>query len=74
METNYNFIHFFKYKVSGYNYYFTIDNILFNFNTKRFSKKVVRGYSVGFNLESKFITLKKLRPLLIKINNLSENL
>ena len=74
METNYNLIHFFTYKVADYNYYFTTNKKLFNFNTKRFSKKVVRGYSVGYNINGKFITLKNLRPLLIKVNKLSQNL
>ena len=74
METNYNFIYFFTYKVDGYNYYFTTNKKLFNFKTKRFSKKVVRGYSVGYNLNGNFITLTNLRPLLIKINKLSKNL
>jgi len=74
MESNYNFIVFFKYKVTGYNYYFTDDNKLFNYDTKRYSKRVVRGYSVGYNLNGKFITLDNLRPLLAKVNKLSKNL
>lgn len=74
METNYNLLVFFTYKVKGYDYYFTTDKQLFNFRTKRYSKKVVRGYSTGFNLDSKFITLKNLKPMLIKIKRLSNNL
>ena len=74
MKTNYNFIFFFTYKVDGYLYYFTTDKRLFNYDTKRFSKKCVRGYSVGYNLNSKFITLKNLKRMLIKINKLSQNL
>ena len=74
METNYNFVVFFKYKVKGFNYYFTDGKRLFNYETKRYSKKVVRGYSVGYNLNGKFITLKNLRPLLVRINKLSKNL
>ena len=73
METNYNMIIYFSYKVEGYNYYFTTDKKLFNFDTKRFSKKCVRGYSVGYNLNADFITLKNLRPLLIKVKKLSKN-
>jgi len=73
METNYNMIIYFTYKVDGYNYYFTTDKKLFNFDTKRFSKKVVRGYSVGYNLNANFITLKNLRHLLIKVKKLSKN-
>ena len=74
METNYNFVVFFKYKVEGYPYYFTDEKKLFNYETKRYSKKVVRGYSVGYNLNGKFITLKNLKPLLVRINKLSKNL
>ena len=74
MITNYNYIHFFNYKVDGYNYYFTTKKKLFNSDTKRFSKKVVRGYSLGYNLNGKFITLNNLKPLLIKVNKLSQNL
>ena len=74
METNYNFIYFFTYKVDGYPYYFTTKKRLFNYDTKRFSKKCVRGYSVGYNLNGKFITLKNLKRMLIKINKLSQNL
>lgn len=74
METHYNFIYFFKYNIKGTDYYFTLDNRLFNIKTRRFSKKVVRGYSVGFNINGEFITLKRLRNRLIKINKLSNNL
>ena len=74
METNYNFIYFFKYNIENTDYYFTTDNRLFNFKTKRFSKKVVRGYSVGFNIEGKFITLKNLKSKLIKVKKTSNNL
>lgn len=73
METHYNFIYFFKYNIKNTNYYFTTDNKLFNYDTKRFSKKVVRCSSIGFNLDGKFITLKNLKPLLIKIKNTSNN-
>jgi len=73
METHYNFIYFFKYNIKNTNYYFTTDNKLFNYDTKRFSKKVVRCSSIGFNLNGKFITLKKLKSKLVKINNLSKN-
>jgi len=74
METNYNFMQFFTYKVKGYNYYFTTDKKLFNYDTKRISKKCLRGYSTGYELNGKFITLKNLKPMLIKINKLSHNL
>jgi hypothetical protein len=73
METHYNFIYFFKYKIENSNYYFTTDNRLFNYDTKRFSKKVVRCSSVGFNINGKFITLKNLKNKLIKVCKLSKN-
>ena len=73
MERHYNFIHFFKYNIENTNYYFTTDNKLFNYDTKRFSKKVARCSSIGFNLNGKFITLKNLKPKLIKIKNFSKN-
>ena len=53
-----------KWIIEGfYNYYFTFDKRLFNTKTNRFSKKVVRGYSVGYNLNGKFITLDDLKLL-----------
>ena len=73
METHYNLIHFFKYNIENTNYYFTTDNKLFNYDTKRFSKKVVRCSSIGFNLNGKFITLNNLRSKLIKVKKLSNN-
>ena len=73
METHYNFIYFFKYKIENTNYYFTTDNKLFNYDTKRLSKKVVRCSSIGFNLNGKFITLNNLRSKLIKVKKLSNN-
>jgi hypothetical protein len=73
METHYNFIYFFKYNIKDTDYYFTLDNRLFNFRTERFSKKVVRCSSIGFNINGKFHTLKKLRSQLIKTKRYSNN-
>ena len=73
MESHYNFIYFFTHNIKNTNYYFTTDKELFNFDTKRISKKVVRCSSFGFNLNGMFITLKNLRPLLIKVKKYSNN-
>lgn len=56
-----------KHRIKGYvNYYFTFDNRLFNKKTNRFSKKVVRGYSIGFNLNGRFYTESNLEEMIIK--------
>ena len=73
METHYNFIYFFKYNVKDTDYYFTLDNRLFNYRTKRFSKKVVVCSSIGFNINGKFKTLKHLKSKLVKIKRYSNN-
>ncbi len=67
-------IHISKFGIRGFDdYYFTVNNKLFNNKTNRFSKKVVRNCSVGFNLNGKFITLKNLNPLIFKIGRTSQN-
>jgi len=72
---NYQFVFIPKWKIEGYdNYYFTVDKVLFNSGTNRASKQVVRNCSRGYNLNGKFITLKKLKPLLLKIENKSKNI
>jgi hypothetical protein len=59
---DYKLVHIPKWKIRGFDYYyFTFDKKLFNSRTNRFSKKVVRGYSVGFNLNGKFYTLDKMK-------------
>lgn len=74
--TDYQFIFIPKYSIKGYeNYYFTTENKLYNSETNRIIKKVVKGgYSVGFVIDGKFITLRKLKPLLKKVKSNSENL
>ena len=67
-------IHISKFGIRGFDdYYFTVNNKLFNHKTNRFSKKVVRNCSVGFNLNGKFITLKNLRPLIMPVELMSKN-
>jgi len=63
------------WEIKGNNdYYFTYGNLLINSRTNRKSKKIVKGgYSTGYNLNGKFITLKKLRSMLKKVNNQSNN-
>jgi hypothetical protein len=53
-------------------YYFTTDKKLYNIKTNRIIKKRVKGYSVGYTLNNKFVTLKNIKVK--KINKLSNNL
>lgn len=46
------------------NYQFTECGKCFNSMTGKEVKRVVKGYSVGFNIAGKFITLKNLRSKL----------
>ena len=69
------FVNIPKYKINGYdNHYFCTNKKLHNIKSKRILKKRVKCSSVGYELNGKFITLKKLRSMLIKINKLSKNL
>jgi len=69
------FINIPKFRIQGFdNHYFCTNNKLHNVKSKRILKKRVKCSSVGYELNGKFITLKNLKPLLIKINKLSENL
>ena len=67
--TDYQFVFIPKYSILGYeNYYFTTEKKLYNSKTNRIIKKTMKGgYSVGYVLNGKFITLNKLRPLLSKV-------
>ena len=71
--TGYQFIFIPKWSIKGYdNYYFTNENKLYHSSTNRVIKEVVKGgYSPGYVIDGKFITLKKLRPKLKKVNNQS---
>ena len=56
-----------KWYIKGYdNYFFNSENQLVNLDTNNIIKKSVKDYSTGFRLNGKFITLKKLKPLLTK--------
>jgi len=74
--TDYQFIFIPKWSIKGFdNYYFTYERKLYNSKTNRVIKKVVKGgYSVGYVINGNFMTLKKLKPLLIKVSKLSKNL
>lgn len=69
------FINIPKWSVKGYpNYYFCTNKKLHNVITKRIIKKRVKCCSVGYELNGKFITLKNLKHLLVKLKNKSNNL
>lgn len=51
------------------NYVFTDCGKCFNLKRNKQVKKVLIGYSVGYNIASKFYTLEKLRKQLVKIKN-----
>jgi len=73
---DYRLIHIAKWNIKGLSHYgFLEDNRLFNYKTNRFSKKVVRKYSIGFNLDGVFYTLKKLKnnKMVIPTKKLSKN-
>ena len=69
--TDYQFVFIPKWSIKGHeDYYFTTDKKLYNSKTNKIIKKVVKGgYSVGYIIDGKFITLKKLKTItkLIKI-------
>ena len=48
-------------------YVFTDCGKCFNLKRSKQIKKVLRGYSVGYNIASKFYTLTNLRKHLVKI-------
>tara|TARA_R110000851_G_scaffold322550_2_gene488671 strand:+ start:1894 stop:2109 length:216 start_codon:yes stop_codon:yes gene_type:complete len=67
--TDYQFVFIPEWEVLSHaNYYFTTNKELYNSKTNRIVKQVVKGgYSRGYVLDGKFITLKKLKPMLKKI-------
>ena len=69
--TSYQLVFIPKWIIEGCDdYYFTTNKELYNSKTNRVIKKVVKGgYSPGYVIEGKFITLKKLRPKLKKVKN-----
>lgn len=74
MDYRYDLNFISKWGIKGYpHYFFNSKKRLYNFKSKRYSKKVLRGYSIGYNLDNKFITLVNLKPLIFKIPFLSKN-
>ena len=67
--TDYQFVFIPKWEILGHdNYYFTTDNELYNSKTNRIIKQVVKGgYSRGYVIEGKFITLRSLKTIINKI-------
>ncbi len=73
--TDYQFVFIPKWFLINHpDYYFTTDKKLYNSKTNRIIKKVVKGgYSVGYVIDGKFLTLKKLKPLIRKVERKSLN-
>jgi hypothetical protein len=73
--TDYQFVFIPKWELKNHeNYYFTTENQLYNSKTNRIIKKIVKGgYSIGYVIDGKFITLKKLKVLLKLVDNKSLN-
>tara|TARA_R110001632_G_scaffold137804_1_gene253402 strand:+ start:1359 stop:1625 length:267 start_codon:yes stop_codon:yes gene_type:complete len=67
--TDYQFVFIPKWEIKGHeDYYFTSLKELYNSKTNRIVKQVVKGgYSTGYVIDGKFKTLKKLNPLISKI-------
>lgn len=60
-----------RWKINGYeDYGFGEDKNLYNMKTCRKIKKTVVGYSTGFWISKKFITLKALKSMLTKIEKI----
>jgi len=74
--TDYQFVFIPKFKILSHpDYYFTVDNLLYNSKTNRIIKKRVKGgYSKGYTIDGKFITLKNLKPLIRKVEKMSINI
>lgn len=62
-------IHKIRWHIRGFdNYGFADNKRLYNLTTGFEVKKVLKGgYSQGYNLRGKFYSLKKIKPLIIKI-------
>ena len=74
--TDYQFVFIPNWEIIGHeDYYFTTENKLYNSKTNRIIKESFKGgYSRGYLIDGKFITLKNLKPMLKKINIKSQNL
>lgn len=62
----------FKWKLDfAENYQWTTKNELYNTKTMRKINKTVNGYSVGYWIDKKFITIGNLRKHLVKIEHIN---
>lgn len=60
-----------KYELStNPNYIWTKETLCFNIKTGRMIKQVYKNGMIGYCIESKFISLKKLKPMLRKPKNI----
>lgn len=51
------------------NYVFSVCGKCFNLKRNKLVKKVLKGYTVGYNITGKFYTLENLRKELVKIED-----
>ncbi len=71
MTINQNKVIDISFQIRGFeNYAFGSDKNLYNLKTGRKIKKCLKGYTRGFNLNGKFITQNKLKPLLKKVEKI----
>ena len=69
------FIHIQKYTIKGYDYiFFSTENELINTRTNNILKNRVKGTSLGYEINGKWITNKKITELKIIILKLSKKL
>ena len=69
------FVNIPKWTIKNYpDYYFCTNKKLHNLKTGRVIKKRVKCCSVGYELNGKFVILKKLKSMIVKIKNKSNNL
>jgi hypothetical protein len=56
-----------KWIINGHNLYFIDDkNKVRNKETGKVLQMLLKGYTEGYNLNGKFLSLKQIRPLLVK--------
>ena len=59
------------YQIKGYeNYGFGKDKNLYNLKTGRKIKKVLKGYTRGFNIKGKFVSQNQIKLLLTKLETI----
>lgn len=59
------------YQIKGYeDYDFGSDKNLYNLKTGKKIKKVLKGYTRGFNLKGKFVSQNQIKTLLTKLETI----